>query len=353
MFDLKPLIDTVQKNCHISDAQFAGQYTLCIFLLKMREYYRWEKGIPQSHSLPGKAVGAWLTARESFWEELESLPFSPITIGDQSFDPFETDAINTQLNPLGYVYSGGIGVFHKPYFFLGKLEKKETNHETTLLISSREYARDLAAPPAMLLDKTIFIRQESLRRFIWEKIEEWNQHKNPDTPMARALACYPDADMETVLDQMTTNELASAALHEKGEAQASQLLGDEWEALLDSLPRSRAELLVRAVRDHLADSLSTLPTLLAQENIASLHFYFANFTGLRGSLFPEALQAYQGWVKSGDLNPLRDIYQHGQQHWHQEAKKILALYRSHNDSHDNSHTDNLANTLENLYPLDN
>lgn len=347
MFDLKALTDTVQKNCHISDAQFAGQYTLCIFLLKMREYYRWEKGIPQSQPLPSKAVGAWLTARESFWEELESLPFSPITIDGHSFDPFDTDAINTQLNPLGYVYSGGIGVFHKPYFFLGKPEKKTINHETTLLISSKEYARDLVAPPAMLLDKTIFIRQDSLRRFIWEKIEEWSQHKNPDTPMARTLACYHDADMETLLDRITTNELASTVLHETGEAQARQLLGEEWEELLDSLPRSRAELLIRAVRDHLADSLSTLPTLLARENIASLHFYFANFTGLRKALFPEALQAYQDWIKSDNLGPLKDIYRNGQQRWHQEAKKILTLYHSHK----NSHADLLANALEDLYPL--
>jgi hypothetical protein len=350
MFDLKALTDTVQKNCHISDAQFAGQYTLCIFLLKMREYYRWEKGIPQSHALPSKAVGAWLTARESFWEELESLPFSPISIDGHSFDPFETDAINTRLNPLGYVYSGGIGIFHKPYFFLGKLEKKTINHETTLLISSTEYARDLAAPPAMLLDKTIFIRQESLRRFIWEKIEEWNQHKNPDTPMARALACYHEANIETVLDRMTTNELASAVLHETGEARATQLLGDEWEILLNSLPRSRAELLIRAVRDHLADSLSTLPALLAQENFASLHFYFANFTGLRNSLFPEALQAYQDWVKTGDLSPLEGVYQNSQHRWHQEANKILALYRDHSNNH--RQTDRLANALEDLYPFD-
>ena len=41
--DIKQLSDTVQLNCHISDARHAGNYTLCIYLLKMREFYRWEK----------------------------------------------------------------------------------------------------------------------------------------------------------------------------------------------------------------------------------------------------------------------------------------------------------------------
>lgn len=57
MFDLKTLTESVQKNCHISDAQYAGHYTLCVFLLKMREYYRWENAIPQSQRLPKEAVG--------------------------------------------------------------------------------------------------------------------------------------------------------------------------------------------------------------------------------------------------------------------------------------------------------
>ena len=40
------IVSAVQKNCHISDAQFASDLTLCTFLLKMRELYRWEHDIP-------------------------------------------------------------------------------------------------------------------------------------------------------------------------------------------------------------------------------------------------------------------------------------------------------------------
>lgn len=354
MFDLKTLTESVQKNCHISDAQFAGHYTLCVFLLKMREYYRWEKSIPQSQSLPKEAVGLWLTQRETEWDELESLPLSSIRIGDESFEPFESAAINQRLNPLGYVYSGGIGIFHKPYFFLGKLERKETQHGITLLVSSDEYARDMVAPPAMLQDNTVFIRKQCLRRAIWERIEEWLMKRPPDSPMARTLACYSpqdasprfeitttyDEDMESILDQITETELESVFLHETGEAQARQLLGPQWEVLLSELPRSKAEFIVRAVRDHLADSLTTLPTLLETENAAALHFYFANFTGMRRELFPEALLAYQAWVESGNLSSLKHAVLQGQQHWFAQAQQILALH--------DSATHSLADAIETL-----
>lgn len=345
MFNLKSLSENVQHNCHISDARFAGHYTMCIFLLKMREYYRWEKGFPLSQALPRNDVGNWLSQRESLWDELDELPFSPLNIGDDEFDPFASQAINARLNPLGYIYSGGIGLYHKPYFFLGKLERMETHHGINLLVSSQEYARDLVAPPAMLLDDTVFIRQESLRRAIWERIEEWRLKRRTDTPMARALSWYQvkqklDDDMEAVLDQLTHHETEAVFLHESGEAMAGELLGPQWEALLASLPRSRAELLARAVRDHLADCLSTLPALLETENTPSLHFYFANFTGMRRELFPEAFEAYQGWVDSGSLSPLKRICQSGREHWREMAQQILSLYQSQ--------TDDLEQSIEKL-----
>lgn len=348
MLDLKQLSDSIQHNCHISDAQFAGNYTMCVFLLKMREYYRWEKKIPLSHPLPRHEIGDWLTEREEYWEGLLEKSFSPLNLHNQIFDPFDSEEINKQLNPHGYVYSGGYGVFHKPYFFLGKLEKKEVGNGITLLVSSEEYARDLVAPPAMLLGDTVFIRKESLRRIIWERIDEWRLKRKTDTAMARALACYGydekhSTRMESILDEMTNDELTSVILHETGEAQAKILLGPDWEDLLISLPRSKAEFIARAVRDNLADCLVTLPTLIKDDNKPALHFYFANFSGIRKELFPEAIEAYQQWIESGSFTALKDAYLHGQTRWQNLAKKILTLYKRH--------TTNLAEDIENLCQL--
>ena len=272
-------------------------------------------------------------------------PFSPLRINNETFEPFESEQINLRLNPLGYVYSGGIGIFHKPYFFLAKLEQTRIHDGITLLLSSEEYARELVAPPAMLQGNTVYIRKPCLRRVIWERIEEWLLKKPPNSPMARMLACYlphltnsennstatHNRQIESILGQITDTEMHSVLLHETGEAQAGQLLGPNWESLLNQLPRGKAEFIMRAVRDHMADSLTTLPALLKTENAASLHFYFANFTGMRHELFPEALLAYQSWVESGNLTALKNIIHHGKQHWQTLAEQILALHDTHTD----------------------
>lgn len=327
MLNLGQLASTVQKNCHISDARHAGDFTLCIFLLKMREFFRWENDIPIAHDLPKDEVGVWLQERENLWSGIEECPFELLPLDGRRLDPFDADAINRVLIPRGYIYSGGYGRFSKPHFFLGALLKTEKRAGFTIHISSCEYARDLEAPPAMLQGRTIYVRQESVRRFLWEKIEEWRwNHKNE--AMERALDCYAfDLDMNSALERMTENETEAMILHELGEGLAGEKLGDAWHAMIASLARSRAEIMIRAVRDILADCLSTLPALTAANNSASLHFYFANFTGMRRHLFPEALEAYRGWAGGEDIGVLRRLADDGQRRWLETARALLAIYK--------------------------
>ncbi len=327
MVNLGQLANTVQKNCHISDARYAGDYSLCIFLLKMREFYRWENGIPLTRTLPKEEVGEWLQEREQMWSHLESSPFEPLPMEKGAFDPFDVESINSELIPQGYVYSGGYGRLSKPHFFLGDLLKKETRDGFTIYISSCEYARDLAAPPAMLQGKTIYLRRESVRRFLWEKIDEWSWNRKNDA-MERALADYKyHVDMDAALDQMTVNESEAMILHELGEGRAGELLGEEWNQMLTVLSRSKAEIMARAVRDILADCISTLPSLIESEKTASLHFYFANFGGMRKHLFPEILDAYRRWANERDLRPLRRLVSTGKSRWLETAHAMLELHK--------------------------
>ena len=53
---------------------------MCIYLLKMREYYRWEKGLPYGAHLPREEVGAWLAEREAMWEHLGGEDYQPLEI---------------------------------------------------------------------------------------------------------------------------------------------------------------------------------------------------------------------------------------------------------------------------------
>ena len=318
---------TVQHNCHIADALYAGDYTLCIYLLKMREFYRWERGLPYNSLLENRSVGEWLREREQLWESLENNEFESVIIDNTEFDPFDTEAINLALKPYDLVYSGGLGLKTKPHFFLGKLHDRHEVNDYTVYISSNEYARDLTAPPAMALGQTIFIRRESLKRMLWEKLEEWRWNK-PANAMARAIAHYDfKTNVDAALDNMTENELHSALLHEIGEVEAGQWLGTDWEQMLAELPRSKAEIMLRALRDHLADALSTLPSLLEQEQAASLHFYFANLNSMRKHMYPALLSAYQQWYENGNLKPLTKQVEHGRDHWQSLAENALELYR--------------------------
>ncbi len=215
----------------------------------------------------------------------------------------------------------------KPVFFFGELEQHKQYNGYTLLVSGKEYARDLAAPPAMSLNSTIFVRRESLRRMCWEKIEEWRWNQ-PDNAMQKAMRCYDfDNAPEQSLDAMTDKELQSAILHEIGEVQAGKRLGAAWEEMLASMQHSKAEIMLRAVRDNLADTLSTLPGLLKEADAASLHFYMANMSNMRKELFPAVVAAYEHWSVSGDTRELEQLADMAVSHWQSLAETCLAVYK--------------------------
>jgi hypothetical protein len=325
-FNLDAIVGAVRQNCHISDAQHAGDLTLCTFLLKMRELYRWENAIPLTREMPRSEVGEWMNVRGQLWDEIEMASYVPIPLAGDEVDPFESRRINTALLERGLVYSGGYGRHCKPHFFLGELVRQEARHGFDIYVSGRELARDLEAPPGMYLDRTIFIRAEALRRWLWEKYEEWRWNKKNEA-MGRAVACYPfDSAPEAALDAMTATETESIIFHELGEARVGEELGAAWENLLVTVMQSRAEIMIRAVRDLYADCLSTLPGLIERGEPAAIHFYFANLVGMRRKLAPELMTAYQHWLEQDDLAMLRDGMAAGAERWKTEADTLLALH---------------------------
>jgi hypothetical protein len=329
---LGAIVSAVQKNCHISDAQFAADLTLCTFLLKMRELYRWENEIPLTRDMPKSEVGDWMNERERYWEAVEAAPYEPLPLAAGSIDPFEVALANRELAPHGLVYSGGFGRACKPHFFLGSLLREEVRDGFKVYVSGCEFARDLDAPPGMMLDDTIFVRTESLQRWLWEKYEEWNwNHRNE--AMTRAVGCYDFQHApESALQAMTATETESVILHELGEARVGADLGEDWSQMLAALMRTRAEIFARAVRDLYADCLSTLPGLLVRDNPASIHFYFANFTGMRRKLFPELAVAYQVWLEKGDPAELQWVSDAGCLKWQASARRMIELFQQHGEA---------------------
>ena len=328
------LCSLVQHNCNIADARHAANYTLCTYLMKMREFCRWDKGYSYNRLLPKEEVGEWVSERESLWEELEQESYSPIEVDNKTFDPFDTEAINETLLPKGMVYSGGIGAGCSPHFFLGKLASKELFDDHEVILSSEECARDLGAPPAMTLGNTIFIRRESVRRMLWEKLQEWRWHKN-ESAMSKALSFYDfDADSEAALDEMTNAEIDSVLLHEQGEIKTSAMLGENWKRYVGSVDNSRHELMLRAAKDLFADSIVTLPALIEKNKIASIHFFAGNMSPLRRQLCPSFIQTYKDWNNEEDLSPLSEWAERSAEHWNSVLIRILEKHEEINEIDD-------------------
>jgi hypothetical protein len=90
--------------------------------------------------------------------------------------------------------------------------------------------------------------------------------------------------------------------------------------------------MLRAVRDNYADTLSTLPALLEQENAASIHFYIGNLTNLRKDLFPSLQEAYQQWHAEGNLAALKSMALTGKSHWERICGQVLDIAKTTPDN---------------------
>ncbi|MFO1304806.1 MAG: hypothetical protein U1F54_13820 [Burkholderiales bacterium] len=321
--DLEPLVAAVRTNCHISDARHARDLTLCTYLLEMREMYRWERGIPFGAALVHEDVRRWIAERELMWSTFEEAAEVALPFPSGTVEAYDAKAANRELRTFDMVYGAGIGPFGKPQFFLAELEREEWREGMRILVAGRERVRDLSAAPAASRDGTIYVRLEALRRLLWERFEA---HRG-NGALAAALALHGfDGKSDETLSGMVASEAEALILHEIGECRAGERVGPQWEAVLGGLASRHNELFMRAVRDHVADCTITLPRLLDRDAVASVHFWFANLSGMRKSLFPAVEPAYARWRACGSDEPLRAAACAGALHWPRIAEEILLAY---------------------------
>ena len=325
-----PLVRAVQANCDIADARHAADMSLCIYLLQMREFYRWEKGLPFGVKLDRPAVGQWLAAREALWTDLEARPFEPLPFAGRRFDPLDATTLNAELMPLGFVYGAGLAALDRPGFFLAQLEHQQSRSDGVMLqVCGRELARGLFAPPATLATgNTIVLRRESLARWLWEKFEAFSLRRadGPFKALVDAYGLHDEAAFVTALPRLVDDQCETLVLHELGEFRAGQWLGANWSIMRLALQKRRTDLLVRAVRDHIADFEVTLPSLIAQGDRPALHFWFANYEGHRERLFPSLSRAYGAWRGGDNGHALRRAARAGALHFRALALQVLALH---------------------------
>ena len=346
------LAEAVQTNCHIADARHAADMTLCIYLLQMREFHRWERGLPFGAALARDAVGAWIADREALWSALEDQPFVPLPCGPAgALDPFDVDAVNACLRPAGLLYGAGLAAAERPLFFLAEEHGRTLREGLQVLTAGRELARGLLAPPAALgragAAPAIVLRRESLARWCWEKFEAWSLRRPEGSAFHAAVQAYGlDRDFHAALPRWLDEQSEVMVLHELGEFRAGRWLDPHWAALRLDLPTRRADLYARAVRDHLADFGVPLPTLLDRRADASIHVWFANYDGVRELLFPSLADAYAQWRLGDGGSALRRAIAGGHEHFTRLAQQAL----DHHDSDGAAAVERLLTSAAAVYP---
>lgn len=325
------LADQVRRNCDISDARFAGHYSICGLALRLRDLYKWERGLAPWVEDDADKVLAWIGAREQLWEELQDQDFLPLTIGGTSFDPFDTVGINARLISRGLFYGAGYAQSLKPSFVLGPVETRLAHNGLDVIHLGHELARDLLTLPAFSQDDTVVLRKASARLFVWDQIAYITPSRKPYLAYALQRAGLSAADparLRAHFPSLMERLYDLFVRHEIGERLDVAFASDRWRAMIAAFPHTPIELLVRAVKDLLADTgpHGPLPGLIAQRETVALGFYMVFHDGLGRQLFPSMRAAFERFTHTGSWTDLAAAVGHIHQEASDHASRLLTLF---------------------------
>lgn len=326
---------TAQFNADLADAQHAHLLPLCIYLLDMRDFFRWERRLGLGADISRSELGAWISTREAHWDGLrgaeddEPQAYRPL-FPDLSDDPFDTPAVRDVLAGNRLVYGAGLGRFGRPQFFLGREISREEREGNEIVVCGEEFARGATAAPAMSRGHEILVRQDALERWLWSRYEEWQVHPRDNGLHAAYqlhVASLGRDEPPAVIRRMAEVEREALILHELGERRIDADFGDDWHDMLDDMPSRKAEALARALRDLVADCTVTLPTLLAQDAVASIHCWFGLLDGVRLTLAPGLADAYAAWRRDGTAGLDERRLDEARQHFAAAAQRLLGAWQ--------------------------
>jgi hypothetical protein len=308
---MNPGIISLQKqimlNCRISDGRYGGVFSLCGFLLRMRDYYKWEVNIDPWEEPDYQDLLQWVENKETLWEETAIQELSPLNIGRDEFDPFDVDAINARIVDYGLFYGAGYATGMKPTFFLATASTRKIRNNMQVHTLDHELARDLFTSPAMRQGSHIITRPRTMAALLWDMILE----KKPSTlPALRyALARY-GLDLEELerspgkysaaLWQIAGDESETWVYHELGEAMQEGFDLEIWQEMVAAHANTVVEKVARAAKDLLADTheQGLLAHIIDHQKTSSLGLYLCLAEPLARSLFPEIKQAFDR-IKTG------------------------------------------------------
>lgn len=337
--NLEEVTSQVLHNCEVSDSQYAGLYSVCGLALRLRDLYKWEYSLAPWVEVDSSEILDWIGEKEETWERLMEESFDDISILGHSYDPFDAKGINKVLEPYGFFYGAGFVQSLRPTFFLAALEEKRRINGHHVYILGQEKARDLLTLPALTQQDEILIRRESARLFLWDRI--FFLGKSGREALKFALETYgiesqDNKALRSNLAQISDNEIETYIYHELGEIHDTNFDRDIWREIIAAFPHSPIELLVRTIKDILADTneQGTLSYIMKERKKASLAFYVAFLDGLRKVLFPELVETFQSFAKTHDWKLVDQAVSSGYNNAKKHTETICRIFNEGKEKND-------------------
>jgi len=331
MIDQQGIIDQVLRNCDISDARFAGTYTVCGLFLRLRDLYKWENRLDPWVERDSTEILDWIDTRERRWEALKEGELRELRISGGRYDPFDVEGINAALAPHELFYGGGYARSMKPTFFLSELEETRDANGHGVHLLGRELARDLFATPALVQNDCIVIRREAAARYIWDQIFYIRKSSRPALSFALGelgLDLGAPDQIHRQLEGIVATETDRYMYHELGEISDTVFDRSIWREVVAAYPHSPVELLARAVKDLLADTneYGPLRFIIGEQRSVSLAFHVAFLDGLARQLCPEILSAFEEFMRSRHWAEIERAVSTGYSTARRCAESICAIY---------------------------
>jgi hypothetical protein len=333
VFDAKNLIAQVRHNCSISDCRYAGTYSVCGLALRLRDLYKWEKGLEPWVEEDSSVVLEWIGKKEEEWDKLEDQEFTGVTVAGKTYDAFDLEGINTVLAPHGLFYGAGYVQGLKPSFLLAELVEAREVDGFPVYILGREHARDLLTVPALSQNNSILMRKESARIFLWNLI--FFLKKSSREALRFALETYgvPDRHPQALKEnfaRICEDEVDAYIYHELGELKDTGFDHEVWRDIVAAFPHSLIEFFVRALKDVLADTNEhgKLRYIIRERKTASLGFYAAFLDGLRWMLFPQLAEAFIEFKENRNWQRVEEARARGSAAARAQAEEITEIYRT-------------------------
>lgn len=309
------VLDNIRHNCDISDARDHGMYSMCTMVLKLRNLYKWEKGIQPWEEPETVDLLDWIETKENYWASIAQESYRPLQLSDgQRIDPGDPVEFYDPANKTTLLYGAGYGRSMKAVFFLAEKLEQRNIEGCQVDILGTEKAKEMSSPFAMVQDGTIIIRKDSLRYFLWDHVQELRSSCRGGLHHAlQSHEILSDGKLDNTLfkarlDAIVEKEMNLFIYHEVGEIHQKTLDTTTFRNLVGRFPGSVIEFICRALKDTLADThpKGPLAYILRKKSESTLSFYIGFVDGLRKKLFPEIMTAWQHFLQTRDWSVIEE-----------------------------------------------